>query len=181
MFLTATGDYTLTCSNGLSTGTAQLNVFNSTLTKTTTLALGSGSALVCGNFVQGTTTAQDRSGVLSLGSGTANISGDISVGNDANLNNAIDLGTGVLNLGGTMEGNADGTNPIAVTNSGGYIVGGTVNNTTADTETFHFYPAAAGTGNTLITEVNLPSRSSGGTRGRNSYRGSYRGAYRRAS
>ena len=116
-----------------------------------TLTMGANGFAVSGTGYIGDTAANDRSGSLNLGSGVHSIA-DLQDGNAANLNNALDFGTGSIQVSGTLDGDN-----ITMTNTSGVIVGGTVNNCNVTGGIVHLYPAAAGSGNTNVTEVS-PSR-----------------------
>ena len=112
-------DRTLTQSAALTCGT--LYIFADTVAKTGTLTLSDN--LTATAVTLGDTAANNRSGVLNLGSGTHTIT-SIARGNAANLNDALGLGSCSLTVSGTINGYNGETYSIAATNTSAAIHGG---------------------------------------------------------
>ena len=114
--------------------------------------------LVCPTVKVGYDQAANQQGVMDFGTGQHRIT-NISRGVSPDTGNVIDFGSSVIYLAGTLAGTGI-TGPIL--NAGGTVIGGTVNNldmTGAATPLWHYWPAAAGTGNTLVTELSPPLAS----------------------
>ena len=79
--------------------------------------------LRCGDVTLG--GSGNRSGVLSLGSGSHHLA-SVIMGDDANTANGLLLGSSSVFLSGTADGNSPDTNPMTITANGANLHGGTL-------------------------------------------------------
>lgn len=83
-----------------------------------TLDMGIYSLIVGSTTTIGITSASNNSGILDLGSGTHSFA-DLNDGNAANLANALDFGSSLVSLSGTLDGDN-----IILTNTNARVSGG---------------------------------------------------------
>ena len=145
-------DYSITMDGNLNLGTGDLAIehFN-TAGKTTTVDMAAYN-LICADIKLGSNSVDAYHGAIDFGTGTHQIASLAVQG--TNKACAVDFGSAYITLTGTLAGAS-----IAETNTGGVVVGGTVNDVdvSGSSPLLHLYPATAGTGNTDVTEISPPT------------------------
>lgn len=147
-------DDTITFTGDVDIGTAELQIYGTSAGELATVDM-TDFGLTAGDVTIGEAAANDKGGSLDLGGGNHKISGTLKGGDAANAaNNHLNFGTGRTELAGLIDGDLIDN----MLNTSGVVVGGTINNVdlTGQTPLLHLYPAVAGSGNTNVTELNLP-------------------------
>lgn len=130
-----------------------IKIYNSTDTKYTKLSMGANS-LTCRDVLLGATAGSDGGGQIYFGTGHHKFRNmNIQAGGDA-AEDLADFESCNIQLSGTI----DCTGIDTLQNTGGVVIGGTIDETdlTGQTALLHLYPAAAGTNITEVTEISPP-------------------------
>ena len=146
--LISAGSATWTPGVNINAGAGVLQIESHNAGGVMTLAMGAYN-LTCGQVKLGHSSygADDKAGVLDLGSGNHVITGNIARAIAQDVSSGILFGTSTTTLSGTLDGTG-----LVCTNTSAIVIGGTINALTVDPALLHVAYAAAGTGNTTVTE-----------------------------
>jgi hypothetical protein len=126
-------------------------------TRNTTLGIGSGT-VTCSSLTSNNSENNNRDNVITISTGTLNVTGNLSMGNNANQNAITFSSNGVINVSGNL------TTGTLTANAGTINIGGTFSPTifTANTSTVNYNSSSAQSIG-AYTYYNLTS-SGGGTK-----------------